>query len=216
MINKGFTPHLKSEVINIAGSNRILSAGFTLVEIIIAMAIFTGIVFVVSSFGLDIYDFGIFLGENLTAQQELQLTLRSMISEMRAMTQSVSGAYPIELASQNSIVFYSDTDGDGFTERLHYFLDGNILKRGIIKPIGNPLSYSGAEDIREAVHNIYSPAGNLFGYYDSNYDGTQPELGFPVNIPLIRLVKVKLTVDPNPIDPSSRVNFSTEVNIRNL
>src|SRR3989344_8127549 len=101
MINKGFTPHLKSEVINIAGSNRILSAGFTLIEIIIAMAIFSGIVFVVSSFGLDVYDFGIFLGENLTAQQELQLTLRSMVSEMRAMTRPVSGPNQMKWQPQN-------------------------------------------------------------------------------------------------------------------
>ncbi len=190
--------------------------GFTLIEILIAIAIFSGIVFVISSFGLDVYDFGIFLGENLTAQQELQLTLRSMVSEMRAMTQSVGGAYPIESASQNSIVFYSDSDGDGFTERIRYFLDGNILKRGIIKPTGNPLSYSGTEDIREAVHNIYLSAGNIFGYYDVGYNGTQSELSFPVNIPLVRLIKAKLTVDPNPADPSSRVNFSAEVNIRNL
>jgi len=213
---RGFTPHLKIDVRQIAEGRRFLSAGFTLIEILIAIGIFSGILFVVSSFGLDFYDFGIFLGENLTAQQELQLTLRVMTSEIRAMSQSVGGAYPIELALENEIVFYSDSDGDGLAERIHYYLDGDILKKGTIKPTGNPLSYSGSEDIRNMVHNIYPLAGNIFAYHDSNYNGTQAELGFPINIPLIRLIKASITVDPNPLDTSSRVNFSNAINIRNL
>lgn len=190
--------------------------GFTLLEIIIAIGIFSAILVVVSFFGLDVYDFGIFLGENLTSQQELQLTLRVMTSEIRAMSQSVEGSYPIELASENSIIFYSDGDGDGFAERIHYFLDGSIFKKGIIKPTGNPLSYSGSENVGEVVHNIYAPAGNIFAYYDNSYNGTQVELSFPINIPIVQLIKVNLTVDPNPLDPSSRVNFSNAINIRNL
>ena len=185
-------------------------------EVLIAMGILSGVVLAVGIFGFDVYDFGIFLGENLTSQQELQITLRVMISEIRATAQSASGAYLIESASQNSIVFYSDTDGDGLTEKIRYFLDGNILKKGVIKPSGSPPSYSGSEKITEEVHNIYSAAGNIFAYHDSNYTGIQAALTFPVNIPSIRLVKVNLTVDPNPADISSRVNFSTSVNIRNL
>lgn len=192
------------------------SEGFTLIELIISIGIMSGIVLVISIFSFDVFDFGIFLGENITAQQETQLTLRVMVSEMRAMAQAVNGAYLIESASQNSVVFYSDRDGDGFAERIRYFLDGNILKKGVIKPSGNPLAYSGTETIDEVVHNIYSAAGNIFSYYDSNYSGTQTELGFPMNIPLVRLIKINLTVDPNPADTSSRINFSTSVNIRNL
>lgn len=193
-----------------------MNKGFTLIEMIISIGILSAVMVAVSMFGLDIYDFGIFLGENLIAHQEIQLTLKVIISEMRAMSQSVNGGYPIESASQNSIIFYSDMDGDGFTERIRYFLDGNKFKKGVIKPSGNPLFYSGAENITEEIHNIYSAGGNIFGYYDSSYSGTQAELGFPINIPNIKLIKVNLTVDPNPADPSSRVNFSTSVNIRNL
>ena len=183
---------------------------------VISIGVLSGIMLAVSMFGLDIHDFGIFLGENLIAQQELQLTLKVIVSEMRGMAQSVNGAYLIESVSQNEIVFYSDRDGDGFTERIRYFLDSNVFKKGVIEASGNPLAYSEAENITEVVHNVYTAGGNIFGYYDSSYSGTESELSFPVNIPLIRLIKITLIVDPNPADPSSRVNFSTSVSIRNL
>jgi len=186
-------------------------------EVIIAMGILSGIILIISIFGLDVYDFGIFVGENLTSQQEVQISLRTMVSEIRAMAQSVNGSYPIESALQNSLIFYSDVDGDGFTDRIRYFLDGATLKRGIIKPTGAPLSYPAADEkVKEEVHNIYTPAGNIFGYYNSSYSGSGGGLPFPINIPSVRLIKVNITVDPNPIDQSSRVNFSDSVNIRNL
>ncbi len=215
-MQKGFTPHLKTESIKKAKGCQSLGAGFTLFEILIAMAILSGIVLAISSFGLDIFDFSIFLGENITSQQELQLTLRVMIPEIRTMAPSANGAYPIQTVSQNTIIFYSDIDADGVTERIRYFLDGNVFKKGVIKATGNPLAYSGTESIREVVHNVYPFAGNIFAYYGSNYSGTQAELGFPVNIPSVRLIKTNLTVDPNPLDTSSRVGFYSEVNIRNL
>jgi len=194
-----------------------LSKGFTLIEIIIAITIFTGLALTISSFGLDISDFGIFLGESVTGQYEIQLTLRGMVSEMKSMNQSVSGAYAIESVSQNSITFYSDIDGDGLTEKIRYFLDGNILKRGLTKASGSPLAYpAGDEDIDETVHNVLASAGNIFSYYDSSYTGSQAALNFPVNIPLVRLIKINITVDQNPADTISQINLSASVNIRNL
>jgi prepilin-type N-terminal cleavage/methylation domain-containing protein len=73
----GFTPHLKVESMKTAKGNRLLSAGFTLVEIIIAMGILSGLILAISIFSFDVFDFGIFLGENITSQQEIQLTPKS-------------------------------------------------------------------------------------------------------------------------------------------
>ena len=95
-------------------------------------------------------------------------------------------------------------------------MDSGIIKRGVIHPSGSPLSYLGAEDISEKVHNVYLPAGNILSYYDSNFSGIQSELTFPISIPVISLIRINVTVDPNPIDVSSRINFSSSVNIRNL
>lgn len=186
-------------------------------EIIIAMSILSGVVLAITMFSLDIYDFGIFLGENIVAEQEIQLTLRVMASEIRAMAQSVTGSYPIELASQNSLTFYSDIDGDGLAERIRYFLDGTTFKKGIITPTGAPLSYLIAnEEIIEKVHNVYSAAGDIFAYYDPSYTGTQTALTFPLNISALSLININITVDQTPADSVSRINLSTSVNMRNL
>jgi len=186
-------------------------------EVIIAMSILSGVVLAITMFSLDIYDFGIFLGEEIVAEQEIQLTLRVMATEIRAMSQSANGSYPIESAVQNSIIFYSDIDGDGLAERVRYFLDGNIFKKGTIRPIGLPLSYPATdEQIVETVHNVYSAAGNIFAYYNADYTGTQTALTFPLNISDLRLVNINITVDQNPADTPSRINLSASVNMRNL
>lgn len=180
------------------------------------MTIFTGIVLTVGIFGLDVYDFGIFLGDNLNAQQELQATMRVMASEIRAMNQSVLGSYAIESASQNALTFYSDIDGDGLTDKVRYFLDGNTFKKGVIKPSGSPLAYSGTEKITEEIHDVYGLAGNIFNYYNSSYLGAEAALPFPINISAVKLIRADITVDKSPANSVSRINLSTSVNIRNL
>jgi prepilin-type N-terminal cleavage/methylation domain-containing protein len=196
---------------------KISNKGFTLIEIIIATAIVSGVILMINIMGLDIFDFSIFLTDNLLSQQEIQLTLKEMIPEMRSMSQSAVGAYPIEGVFQNQIIFYSDIDGDGLTERIRYYLDGTTFKKGVIKPTGSPLSYPGAnEKILEKVRNIYAPAGNIFAYHDENYTGIEAPLSFPINVSSIRLIKITLVSDQSPIDTKARVNFSTSVNLRNL
>ena len=215
--SKGFTPPLKREYLKkVDGVNPFSRAGFTLMEVLIAMSIFSGILLTVSIFGLDLYDFTIFIGENLSAQQEIQATLQVMTVDMKMMNQSVLGSYAIESTSQNALTFYSDIDGDGLTDRVRYFLEGNILKKGIIKPGGSPMNYSGTEKITEMVHNIYTPSGNIFAYYNSSYTGNEAALTFPINISVVRLIKVNITVDQSPADAASRINLSASVNIRNL
>ena len=217
-MNKGFTPPLKRGYQKIGStSNPFSGAGFTLLEILISITILSGIILVVSLFGFNVFNFSIFLGNDIVSQQEIQLTLKVMVSEIRSMTQSINGSYPLELVFQNSLVFYSDIDGDGFSDRVHYYLQGTTFYKGVTKPTGNPLIYDVTnEKITEVVHNIYTSAGNIFSYYDSSYTGSQAALSFPINIPVVRLIKVNLTVDPDPANTSSRANFSTQVNVRNL
>ena len=95
--------------------------GFTLIEILISITILSGIVFIVGMFGLDIFNFQIFLGDAFTIQQEISLTLTNMGIDVRSIGPSANGSYPIESASDSSIVFYSDIDGDTIFERVRYY-----------------------------------------------------------------------------------------------
>ncbi len=194
--------------------------GFTLIEVIVTMAILSGVILVINMFGIDIFNFQLFLGDVFTIQQEINLTLTSMGIEVRAMGPSANGSYMIESASDTSLVFYSDIDGNGAFDRVRYFASAGILKKGVIKPTGNPALYPPAnETISDLVNNVILPptaSQSLFYYYDHNYTGTQPPLPLPIDVNKIRLVKVTITADKKPQDINSRFDYSSVMLIRNL
>ena len=193
-----------------------MSRGFTLIEIVIALAIFTGISLLASFFVLDISNFSLFFGENLSVQQELQLSLIPMASEIRAMGPSSTGSYPIASAAAGSFIFYSDSDNDGLFEKIRYFMDGNIFKKGVIKPTGNPLNYDPAqENVFELVHYVTN-SGSVFSYYDKNFTGIQLPLTFPIDVSAIKTIKASLIVAQNPEILPGPLNFSVTASGRNL
>ena len=197
-----------------------LRAGFTLIEILIAMGIMSGIVFVISTFGLDIFNFQIFLGDAFIIQQEMSLTLTSMGIEVRAMGPSANGSYPIESASPQSVVFYSDVDGDNVFERVRYYASGGKFMRGVTEPSGNPAIYNPADEkSKELVNNVILPpiaSQPLFSYYDEGYTGNQEALPSPVDINKIRLIKATITADRTSQDMRGRSDYSAVMLIRNL
>ncbi|OGM96296.1 MAG: hypothetical protein A3B86_04100 [Candidatus Yanofskybacteria bacterium RIFCSPHIGHO2_02_FULL_38_22b] len=194
--------------------------GFTLIEILISITILSGIVFIVGMFGLDIFNFQIFLGDAFTIQQEISLTLTNMGIEVRSIGPSANGSYPIESASDSSIVFYSDIDGDTIFERVRYFVSGGYLKRGIIEPVGSPANYPlENEKVKDLTANVILPpisSQSLFIYYGLNYDGSQNPLSAPVDVNQIRLIKATVTADRTPQDIKSRLEYSSMMMIRNL
>ena len=190
--------------------------GFTLIEIILAMAI-TGVSLVfVTYFAVDVSNFGTDLSNRLSAEFELQLTLRAMVSEIRSMGPGGNGAYPIATATTTTFTFYSDIDGDGLFEQVRYFLDGTVLKKGVIKPAATqPVQYpSASEVINEAVH--YMIPGTIFPYYREGLPDEMSPLSSPVNVADIRLVKITGIVDKDTTLPPLPTTLSITATIRNL
>lgn len=193
-----------------------MSRGFTLIEIIIAASIFTMVVMVISFFVLDISNFSFFFGENLVAQQELQQSLKSIVSEIRSMGPSDNGGYPIMSAASNLLTFYSDLDGDGKFERVRYYIEGAIFKKSILESTGNPPVYDPSQEKTfELVHYVTN-TNSIFSYYDDAYTGNGSSLPTPINIPSIKTIKVSLIVDQNPLQPPLPMNFSITATIRNF
>ena len=137
-----------------------------------------------------------------------------MISEIRTASVSSNGAYPIDQATVSSFTFFSDINNDNLREKIRYFLSGSTLQKGVIQPTGNPLVYNPAN---EKISILASGVTSLaFGYYDKNYDGTTAALSFPINVPVVRLVKITVTIDQDPNRPPGPMTFTTQVSIRNL
>lgn len=196
------------------------NSGFTLIEVLIAVGILSGLILAVSFFGLDIFEFQLFLGDTFIVQNEINITLVSMGVDIRGMGPSDNGSYPMESASSGSLVFFSDIDGDGSFERIRYFVSNGSLNRGIIEPTGNPAAYFPVDEVvKELVHDVILPpiAGQpLFSYFDRNFDGSQPAMPEPIDINQVRLVRATITADKSPQDLQGRINYSATMLIRNL
>lgn len=194
-----------------------LISGFTLVEILVTMAIFSIILGAIGLFARDTFYYNNIFSNSLISYDEAKKILQPVASEIRSASQSSLGAYSVESAGDNSFVFFTDTNSDGLKERIRYFLSGTTLKRGVIYPTGSPLQYvSASEIITDVITNLTNGSTPIFTYYDTDYNGNTSPLSQPVSIPSVRLVKITLTIDVDPNRPPLPMVVTTQVNIRNL
>jgi prepilin-type N-terminal cleavage/methylation domain-containing protein len=189
-------------------------SGFTLVETLIGMAIFVLIVGVLTLFSKNIWVYNSMINSELTSVNANRTALKTMVAEIRTASSGNNGAYVISLANSTSFTFYSDIYDNGLKEKIRYFLNGTNLQKGVIIPTGSPLAYTGNEVITTLIP--YVTNSSIFDYYDENYDGTTASLGAPVDISVIRLIKITVTTDDNPNRPASPITISSQVTLRNI
>lgn len=192
--------------------------GMTLIETLIALAIFALLAVAIGSFARDVFFFNDVIQIGLNNVTEARKVLRPFANEVRGAQPSNLGAFAIAQTATSSFAFYSDIDADGVRERVRYFLEGDEFKKGIIEPTGNPLSYNPANETVIKVIRDVVPGPYIFSYYDTNYAGstTTPALVDPVTPTDVRLVRVDLTVDANPNRAPSLMTVTTQVTVRNL
>lgn len=138
--------------------------------------------------------------------------------ELKNANFAMTGDFPIVSALDNEIIFYSDYDNDNTVERIRYFIEDNVLKKGIIEPSKYPYSYdTDSEQVKEYVKNINNNDTNLFSYFDEDYTSSSLSLATPAAINQISIIKVYIrlteTLQENDNNP---VELETAINIRNL
>jgi len=191
--------------------------GFSLVEIIVAVAIAAAIFLAIFNFGQDIFSFNSNAQKNLSAQSDARRVLKTITKELRSASPGSLGSYPIVLASSTAVTFFSNIDSDNYKEQVRYFLQGKELKKGVIKPSGSPLSYNPAnEAVTILVRDLNNGATPIFDYYDSSYTGTSTPLSQPVQVTKVRLVRVILKIEKDPNKSLGPVVVTSQVFLRNL
>lgn len=196
-------------------SNSKTQKGFTLVEIIITVAITGLVVAAIGSFQANIFSYSRNFSSSLSAADDARRVLRPFSNEVRSAAPSTLGAYPIEEATSTSFIFFTDTDNDGVEERIRYFLEENAFKKGTIVPSGNPYVYDeDDESIVAMVNDVTS--STVFSYFDTYYDGTTEALVEPISVLQIRLIKISLTIDKDPNEVPPPFTVTTQVSFRNL
>jgi hypothetical protein len=119
-----------------------------------------------------------------------------LTSELRETTTASTGAYAIDTAADQQLIFYSNIDNDANIERIRYYISGGKLYRGTIEPSGNPITYNSANESSSVVqNNVANGSTPLFYYYNDDYNGvTGNPLTQPVNVTDIRFIRLNLRV----------------------
>jgi len=193
--------------------------GVSLLEVIIYIALFCIVTLIIARFvtqGFKVYTFG---QEQNDAIRFAQTGIKTMVKEIREARHGDDGAYPLELANDQELIFYSDIDQDDKTERVRYFLDGTNLKKSVINPSETyPINYSGSETIitlSEYVRNNIDP---IFYYYNGGWpaDTTDNPLPAPARLIETKLMTVylKINIFSNRSPDDFELESSTQ--IRNL
>ena len=193
-------------------------SGFSLLEILIVIAIAAAVVLVVGNFSNNTVALQGLVGQELQSKSDAAIVLQTAANEIRSMSQSANGSYPIETAGTTTFIFYSDIAKTGLPERVRYFFASSSLYKGVTAATGSPATYpTSTETVSDILDGIVTPSSTpIFTYYDSLYTGTQAPLAQPVTISAIRLVGISFTVNSNASKTSVPQSFSTLVEIRNL
>lgn len=168
----------------------------SLVELIVTMAIFvlamSGISYLAFS-GFRYYQFTINQGQIL---EEIQKSVSPITKEVREMRQADSGAFAIELANSNQLIYFADIDETADVERIDYYVDGDCLVKGVTKPTGSPPRYL---DENEQTANITCNVANrtgepLFTYYN-NYPTLTSPLTVPAQVHQVKIIGLYLRIE---------------------
>ena len=168
--------------------------GFTLIEVIISTAIFSmiavGIVALVSSILSSSNRQSNLLSDN---DQTRKLEF-AIIKELRNAKQAADGAYALNTASAQQLIFF--TDNSGTLDRINYFIQNGVMKKGVTHPSGNPPIYNlGNETVTTVQNDVANGANPIFNYYDDTYNGvTGNALTQPVNVTNVKFINISLSV----------------------
>ena len=188
--------------------------GLTMIEALVWIAVFTAAMLAIVSSLLYFYRTNSYAIEQATATASAQRGLEQMMRTIREGAYSSEGAFPIVSVAADDFIFYADIDSDALIERVHYYISGTDLIRGVTEASGNPPSYTGGETttvISEYVRNV-AQGLTTFRYYD--------ELGSEItnyaNWTAVRFVKVTLAVNVNIATLPNQLTLNSSAAIRNL
>lgn len=194
------------------------NTGFSLVETIIALAIFVLVAVAVGMFQVSIFSNQRVVTGSYQTAQDAQIILKTLLTELRSAQPGANGAYSIVSAGTSSLSFFFDKDGDGKTEQVTYRLLQSTLYRTSIPPTGSPFQYLLAnQSTSTAMVNIRNSTSTpVFQYFDQNFTGTSSPMSLPIDLLSVRLIRINLTLDTDTkISPVPRT-YTIQVGLRNL
>lgn len=186
--------------------------GFSLLEILFTISIVVMAGFLVADFVIQGFQATLFGQEQNMATQNARKVSRLVVNELREATQSEGGDYSLDTVLPQTLIFYSDIDKDNSIEKVRYFLDGSILKRGVINP-SSGLYPAEDEVITDEIEYMNNKLEPVFTYYNKN----NVLIADPTtNKTSIRLIHISLKINVTPTQEPNDIYVDMDVQLRNL
>lgn len=203
--------------------NRKRLKGLTLVEMLVAIFIMSAGMLGFSLLFSSSWTSNKFILETGITSIRVNRASTEIINNLRKVRQADNGDYPIDSGDDFDIQVYLDIDNDGVTERVHYWLDdvNDRLMRGIREPsTAQPPTYAAGDETTSVIaeYIVNESTQPLFYYYNENYPGdtVNNPLSTPAAIGDVRLVRVLIRMNIDPIKAPNNINIESFVDLRNL
>ena len=213
------TPHLffvhnfmKNVELKQTNTNHRKGAGFTLIETIVTIMIFTLVMGVIAGFIVVGYRTQSYTFQQAVAIDEARKGIETMVKEIREARAGDDGSYIIEKADDFEFIFYSDIDKDEATERVRYFVEGTDFKKGVTEPSGWPIKYHSENEEIFILSQHVRNQPSIFRYFDGDHN----ELSSPARLKDTKLMRVYLVINVNPARSPRDFELESDVQIRNL
>jgi len=189
--------------------------GLTIVEMLIAISIFTMGIAGFSLLFSKSWENNKFILQSGEASFAASRGVQTTIDVLRNARQSDNGSFAIVSADDNDLIIYSNIDDDSDTERVHYYLDNGTFKEGWTDPTDDipPIYPAGDQTVKDLANDVVNDAGEpVFEYYDIDNN----LLSTPPTVNDVKMVKVYLEININPIKAPNNINIQSYATIRNL
>jgi Tfp pilus assembly protein PilW len=188
--------------------------GITFIESLIWIAVFMISMMAIIVSLLSFYRANTYTLEQAQAVSDARRSTEHLVATLREADYASDGAYPIVSMGTSTITFYANIDKDNLIERVRYAVTGTTLVRGITKPSGTPLGYTGTESV-----SVVSPyIRNITQHVDAltYYDSTGAVITDMNNVSSVRFVTVKMIVNVEPNRLPNELTLWSSATLRNL
>jgi prepilin-type N-terminal cleavage/methylation domain-containing protein len=189
--------------------------GFTLVEMIIVIAIYTLVMFALFTSVTSFYRYNAYAVAQSYQVNQARRGMEAFVRDVREMTYADDGTYPLARIESNLIGFYSDIDRDDSVEYVEYELSSTTLQERIYSATGTPPVYGATPEetriLSEYVQNI-GQGTSTFEYFDANGDQATAS----TTVTDIVYVVAKIIVNIDPVRDPGEFMLKSSAALRNL
>lgn len=193
-------------------------SGMTLVEMVIVVGLFGLLTTMIFGAAQFFYQTNGYTVAQASEIDHARRGVTTLTRDLREMTYSENGSYPVNEMEEHLVGFYSDIDKDSNVEYVRYELDagGTDFYKRVYNPAGNnPPTYDLTSPDEEILMSEYvqnrDQSLSTFIYYDSNNNVVSS-----AQLADVRYIEAQIIVNIDPIRSPGEFILRTAVAPRNL